>query len=155
MPVIRFVREGRDVECYPGENLREVALREGIQLYGLKGTLGNCGGCGQCITCFVAIPEGAASQALSGRTGVEDQKLRRRPQNWRLACQAMVQESVLVLTRPQLGMADLDALVAAAQAQPLPPGPTSWPTPPQLEEDGDEDGPIASEDPTATSDEAS
>ena len=24
MPVIRFVREGRDVECYPGENLREV-----------------------------------------------------------------------------------------------------------------------------------
>ncbi|MFM2158771.1 MAG: 2Fe-2S ferredoxin, partial [Cyanobacteriota bacterium] len=27
MPVIRFVREGRDVECYPGENLREVALR--------------------------------------------------------------------------------------------------------------------------------
>ncbi|MBM5804154.1 MAG: ferredoxin, partial [Cyanobacteria bacterium K_DeepCast_35m_m2_155] len=21
MPVIRFVREGRDVECYPGENL--------------------------------------------------------------------------------------------------------------------------------------
>ena len=56
MPVIRFVREGRDIECYPGENLREVALREGIQLYGLKGALGNCGGCGQCITCFVAIP---------------------------------------------------------------------------------------------------
>ena len=41
MPVIRFVREGRDIECYPGENLREVALREGIQLYGLKGALGN------------------------------------------------------------------------------------------------------------------
>ena len=57
MPVIRFVREARDVECYPGENLREVALREGIQLYGLKGTLGNCGGCGQCITCFVEVPE--------------------------------------------------------------------------------------------------
>ena len=79
MPVIRFVREGRDVECFPGENLREVALREGIQLYGLKGTLGNCGGCGQCITCFVAVPEGGASQALSERTVVEDQKLRRRP----------------------------------------------------------------------------
>ena len=41
MPVIRFVREGRDVECYPGENLREVALREGIELYGLKGKLGS------------------------------------------------------------------------------------------------------------------
>jgi len=155
MPVIRFVREGRDVECYPGENLREVALREGIQLYGLKGTLGNCGGCGQCITCFVAIPEGSSGQALSGRTGVEDQKLRRRPQTWRLACQAMVQESVLVLTRPQVGMADQEALVAAAQAQPLPPGPTAWPAPPVEEGDDDEDGEGSREEPTATSDEAS
>jgi ferredoxin len=155
MPVIRFVREGRDVECYPGENLREVALREGIQLYGLKGTLGNCGGCGQCITCFVAIPEGTGNLALSGRTTVEDQKLRRRPQNWRLACQAMVQESLLVLTRPQVGMADQQALVAAAQAQPLPPGPTAWPAPPEADEDSNEDGEISPEDPTATSDEAS
>ena len=92
MPVIRFVREGRDVECYPGENLREVALREGIALYGLKGQLGNCGGCGQCITCFVELPESTSPLAMSGRTAVEDQKLRGRPQNWRLACQALVQE---------------------------------------------------------------
>jgi hypothetical protein len=40
MPVIRFVREGRDVECYPGENLREVALRQSLELYGLKGPVG-------------------------------------------------------------------------------------------------------------------
>ena len=53
MPVIRFVREGRDVECYPGENLRDVALREGVELYGLKGRLGNCNGCGQCITALL------------------------------------------------------------------------------------------------------
>ncbi|MFM7512285.1 MAG: 2Fe-2S iron-sulfur cluster-binding protein, partial [Cyanobium sp.] len=77
MPVIRFVREGVDVECYPGENLRDVALREGIELYGLKGKLGNCGGCGQCITCFVDV-EGAGSAALSPQTAVEEQKLRRR-----------------------------------------------------------------------------
>mgnify|MGYP006276171671 CR=1 FL=1 len=32
MPVIRFVREGRDVECYPGGNVREVARREGVAL---------------------------------------------------------------------------------------------------------------------------
>lgn len=127
MPVIRFVREGRDVECYPGENLREVALREGIQLYGLKGTLGNCGGCGQCITCFVEIPEGTAAQALSARTAVEEQKLRRRPQEWRLACQALVQQSLLVITRPQVGLADKQGLVANALARPLPAGPTSWP----------------------------
>ena len=55
MPIVRFIREGRDVQCRTGENLREIALREGIDLYGFKGKLGNCGGCGQCITCFVYI----------------------------------------------------------------------------------------------------
>jgi ferredoxin len=136
MPVIRFVREGRDVECYPGENLREVALREGIELYGLKGKLGNCGGCGQCITCFVDV-EGAPDLALSPRTGVEERKLRGRPQTWRLACQSLVQQSLVVLTRPQLGLANRDSALAAALAEPLPPGPIAWPTPPQSEEDED------------------
>ena len=131
MPVIRFVREGRDVECYPGENLREVALREGIQLYGLKGTLGNCGGCGQCITCFVEVPEGTPALALSPRTQVEEQKLRRRPQQWRLACQALVQQSLLVITRPQVGLGDKAAQIAQALGTPLPAGPTSWPEPPE------------------------
>lgn len=81
MPVIRFVREGRDVECYPGENLREVARREGIELYGLKGQLGNCGGCGQCITCFVSVVDEDNADALTARTAVEDSKLRRRPRS--------------------------------------------------------------------------
>lgn len=140
MPVIRFVREGRDVECYPGENLREVALREGIQLYGLKGTLGNCGGCGQCITCFVEIPEGVAGQALSPRTPVEDQKLRRRPEGWRLACQALVQQSLAVITRPQVGLPDRANQVERALASPLPAGPTAWPAPPSEPDAADAEG---------------
>ena len=141
MPVIRFVREGCDVECYPGENLRVVALRAGIELYGLKGKLGNCGGCGQCITCFVEVPEATAASALSPRTGVEDQKLRRRPQQWRLACQALVHQSLVVLTRPQLGLASKDELFAAALAKPLPSGPTAWPAPPEPEESEEPDEP--------------
>jgi ferredoxin len=152
MPVIRFVREGREVECYPGENLREVALREGIELYGLKGKLGNCGGCGQCITCFVELPESTSSLAMTGRTAVEDQKLRGRPQNWRLACQALVQESLLVLTRPQLGMANKDDAMATALAQPLGAGPTEWPAPPEAE-GGDAEA--VETDQTATSGEGS
>ena len=152
MPVIRFVREGRDVECYPGENLREVALREVIQLYGLKGTLGNCGGCGQCITCFVEIPAGTAAQALTPRTAVEDQKLRRRPDGWRLACQALVQQSLVVITRPQVGLADKAAQIEQALATPLPPGPTSWPVVSTPEEDADaqpEQGPAGAAEATA------
>ncbi|MCP9851161.1 2Fe-2S iron-sulfur cluster-binding protein [Cyanobium sp. Morenito 9A2] len=127
MPVIRFVREGREVECYPGENLREVALREGIEIYGLKGKLGNCNGCGQCITCFVGVVAEGSPGALSPQTVVEEQKLRRRPQDWRLACQALVLKSVSVLTRPQLGLADGPARLEAARRAPLPEGPTAWP----------------------------
>ena len=142
MPVIRFVREGRDVECFPGENLREVALREGIELYGLKGQLGNCGGCGQCSTCFISVVDEAGRDALTARTSVEDNKLRRRPDEWRLACQALVERSVLVLTRPQLRLADAESRLQAARQAPLPPGPIAWPTPPgeddEIEEDMDE-----------------
>jgi ferredoxin len=141
MPVVRFVREGRDVECFPGENLRDVALREGIELYGLKGQLGNCGGCGQCITCFVSVSEAEASSAdsLSARTAVEDAKLRRRPQDWRLACQSLVERSVLIVTRPQVRLPDAESRLAAARQAPLPEGPTAWPAPPdQLEDDEQE-----------------
>jgi len=138
MPVIRFVREGLDVECYPGENLREVALREGVELYGLKGKLGNCGGCGQCITCFVDVVGENSPGSLSGRTAVEEQKLRGRPDGWRLACQALVQDSVLVLTRPQVGLADKDNLIGAARAEPLPAGPTAWPVVESEEPDDDD-----------------
>ena len=135
MPVIRFVREGRDVECYPGENLREVALRENLELYGLKGQLGNCGGCGQCITCFVSVVDENSVDALTARTAVEENKLRRRPQEWRLACQALVEKSVMVLTRPQVRLANADSRLAAARQAPLPAGPTAWPAPPVSELD--------------------
>ncbi|MFM7640943.1 MAG: 2Fe-2S iron-sulfur cluster-binding protein [Cyanobium sp.] len=152
MPVIRFLREGLDVECYPGENLREVALRNGIELYGLKGKLGNCGGCGQCITCFVDV-QGAQPEALSPLTAVETQKLRRRPQSWRLACQSLVQGSLVVLTRPQTGLANAEAAWEEACQQALPPGPQAWP---EADEESSPEEPVAEASealPTATTDE--
>ena len=148
MPVIRFVREARDVECYPGENLREVALREGIEIYGLKGKLGNCGGCGQCITCFVDVVDDLPAGSLTERTVAEEKKLQRRPPTWRLACQALVEKSVMVLTRPQVGLAQREAVVAEARSRPLPEGPTAWPIPPDPGADEEEEGR-----PSATGDE--
>ena len=127
MPVIRFVREGRDVECFPGENLRAVAVREGIQLFGLKGQLGNCGGCGQCSTCFVKVEGESSASALSKKTAVEESKLRRRPEGWRLACQSLVEQSVVVVTKPQASMPAQVNRIAAALAAPLPKGPQQWP----------------------------
>jgi len=120
MPVVRFVREAREVICPAGTNLRELALVEGIQLYGLKGQLGNCGGCGQCITCFVEVVAERVPRSLNAPTAVELQKLKRRPEGWRLACQTIVLDSVAVVTRPQMGRASLDAAVEAARAEPLP-----------------------------------
>ena len=151
MPLIRFVREARDVECYPGENLREVALREGIALYGIKGVLGNCGGCGQCITCFVEVVEGGADNALTELTSVELLKLKRRPQTWRLACQALVEKSVMVLTKPQVGLGDRESELIRARSLPLPEGPTAWPEPPAAPQQ--EDSPEGVSAPSTTSDE--
>jgi len=79
---------------------------------------------------------------------VEEQKLRRRPQTWRLACQALVQESLVVLTRPQVGLADRESAFAHALAEPLPAGPVAWPTPPTVEEPGEADGAGDGADPT-------
>ena len=139
MPVIRFVREGRDVECYPRENLREVALREGIEIYGLKGKLGNCGGCGQCVTCFVDVVDTPPAGSLTDRTVAEEQKLMRRPPTWRLACQVLVEKSVMVLTRPQVGLSQKNAVVAEACSRALPKGPTAWPVEPEVSDSSDED----------------
>lgn len=119
MPIIRFVREGRDVKCLSGENLRQVALREGVELYGFKGKLGNCGGCGQCITCFISV-EGGSKEALSPRTEVEKIKLENRPETWRLACQAIVRSSVIVLTKPQSPPSNSGILLREALSKTLP-----------------------------------
>ena len=140
MPVVRFVREGREVLCPPGANLRELALQEGVELYGLKGRLGNCGGCGQCITCFVEVVAERTEGALTPLTVVEQQKLRRRPESWRLACQALVQESVAVLTRPQAGRDAQKLAIAAAQAEPLPEGRMPEPEPEVVDDDEAETG---------------
>ncbi len=120
MPTVRFVREKRDIECASGANLREVALREGLQLYGIKGNLGNCRGCGQCVTCFVRIIGQTDAEALSPLTPVEKVKLRNRPQDWRLACQTLVMSSVIVLTRPQASFKNSDSIIKEAKEVDLP-----------------------------------
>ena len=109
MATIRFIREGVDIQCKTGENLRDVVIKEKLQLYGLKGMLGNCGGAGQCSTCFVSI-EGERENSLSSLTSVEKEKLKNRPKNWRLACQTLINSSAVILTKPQSAPSDLEKL---------------------------------------------
>ncbi|KAH7565273.1 hypothetical protein JRO89_XS09G0178100 [Xanthoceras sorbifolium] len=48
----------------------------------------NCAGGGTCATCMVEVIEG--KELLNPRTDKEKEKLRRKPKNWRLACQTTV-----------------------------------------------------------------
>jgi len=101
MANIKFVKESKEIIAADGANLRLKALENSIDLYTFMGKMMNCGGYGQCGTCVVAIVEGAEN--LSPRTPVEEQKLRKKPANYRLACQTMVNGSVSVVTKPKPG----------------------------------------------------
>jgi ferredoxin len=98
MANINFVEEGKEVIAMDGANLRIKAVENGIDLYKFVGKLTNCGGYGQCGTCTVEIIEGI--EHLSPRTDFENKKLKRKPDNYRLACQTMVNGDVSVKTRP-------------------------------------------------------
>ncbi|MBW4521301.1 MAG: (2Fe-2S)-binding protein [Scytolyngbya sp. HA4215-MV1] len=98
MANIKFVNEDREVIAADGANLRLKALENGVDLYTLMGKMMNCGGYGQCGTCVVEIVEGMEN--LSPRTDVENRKLKKKPDTYRLACQTMVNGPVLVKTKP-------------------------------------------------------
>ncbi|MBW4575616.1 MAG: (2Fe-2S)-binding protein [Aphanothece sp. CMT-3BRIN-NPC111] len=98
MTNINFVNENQEVIVANGANLREKALQNGIQLYTFRGKLMNCGGYGQCGTCIVEIVQGMEN--LSPRTDVENKKLKKKPETYRLACQTLVNGAVSVKTKP-------------------------------------------------------
>ncbi len=98
MANIKFVNEQKEVIAMDGANLRIKAMEHGIDLYKFMGKLTNCGGYGQCGTCIVEITAGA--DQLSPRTPSEERKLKRKPANYRLACQVLVNGDVSVKTKP-------------------------------------------------------
>ncbi|XP_078429008.1 NDH-dependent cyclic electron flow 1 [Wolffia australiana] len=72
-----------------GKKLRDIMLDGHIDLYGpYARPLLNCGGGGTCATCLVEVLEG--TELLSPRTEKEKEALKKKPKNWRLACQTMV-----------------------------------------------------------------
>lgn len=72
-----------------GQKLRNIMLDSNIDLYGPYGRpLLNCEGGGTCGTCIVEVIEG--KELLSPRTDKENKHLKRKPKNWRLACQTTV-----------------------------------------------------------------
>lgn len=118
MPSIRFIREDKEVFAADGANLRFKAVENQVDLYTFGGKMMNCGGYGQCGTCIVEIVQGAEN--LSPRTSFEERKLKRKPDSYRLACQASVNGPVTVLTKPNPKEAQRETLIAKDLTRPIP-----------------------------------
>jgi ferredoxin len=99
MTTITFAKENQEVIAAQGSNLREKALQNRVDIYTLGGKLRNCGGYGQCATCVVEVTQGMEN--LSPRTDFENRRLKRKPNNYRLACQTMVNGPVTIITKPK------------------------------------------------------
>ncbi len=99
MANIKFVKENKEAIAADGANLRLKAMENGVDIYTLRGKMMNCGGYGQCGTCIVEIAEGMEN--LSPKTDFENRKLKKKPATYRLACQALVNGPVSVITKPK------------------------------------------------------
>ncbi|WP_009632365.1 2Fe-2S iron-sulfur cluster-binding protein [Synechocystis sp. PCC 7509] len=99
MANIKFIKEEKEAIAADGANLRIKAIENGIDIYTLRGKMMNCGGYGQCGTCIVDIAEGLEN--LSPKTDFENRKLKKKPSTYRLACQALVNGPVSVITKPK------------------------------------------------------
>ncbi|MBE9014249.1 2Fe-2S iron-sulfur cluster binding domain-containing protein, partial [Pseudanabaenaceae cyanobacterium LEGE 13415] len=51
----KITAQGKTIECESGANLRQVLLKNGIDLYNSGSTVINCRGIGTCGTCAVEI----------------------------------------------------------------------------------------------------
>jgi ferredoxin len=122
MPVVKFVNEKKEIEVADGANLRQEALKAGINLYyGFNGfgtglnKVFNCHGLGLCGSCRVLITKGMENASPMGT--MEKTKFRfpapdplpalafvGHEDTMRLACQMTVHGDMEVQTNPQVDL---------------------------------------------------
>jgi ferredoxin len=93
MPTINA--QGRQIECETGANLRQVLLKNGVDVYNGAAKTINCHGIGTCGTCAVQV-EGAVSEMgwrEQGRLSLPPHAVAK---GRRLACQVQVLGDVSV-----------------------------------------------------------
>lgn len=122
MPIVKFIKEKKEIEVPRGANLRKEAIKAGINVHqGVNGfgasinKVFNCHGLGQCGTCRVKIVKGMDNTSPMGviekirfkvpfpdplpslaYIGNED--------TMRLACQTLVTGDMEVETGPELNL---------------------------------------------------
>ncbi len=113
MPIVKFIREKKEIEVPQGSNLRTEARKAGVDLYPHIHKIANCRGLGTCGSCRVLITKGAENVSPMGTwekirfkwvpdiaplayLGNED--------TMRLACQCQVSGDIEVQTQPPLNL---------------------------------------------------
>ena len=130
MPIIKFIKEKKEIEVPQGANLRHAAIEAGVNLYqGLNGfgasinQYANCHGLGQCGMCRVLITKGMEN--TSEMSKAEEWRFRYpvptpltplaldpipclafvgHEQTMRLACKTKVNGDIEVETGPELDL---------------------------------------------------
>jgi 2Fe-2S ferredoxin len=108
MPKVTFVNEKQDVEVEQGANLRQAAMKAGINVYSSVAKYLNCRGNGLCGTCKVLVTKGREN--LSPKTTLETINLNAHPltmlaaigheDQLRLSCQVKVNGDCSIVTKP-------------------------------------------------------
>jgi ferredoxin len=122
MPVIKFIRENKEIEVNKGTNLRKAAMKIGVNLYpGINGfgasmnKVINCHGLGTCGTCRVNIVKGMEN---TNKMSVMEWAKFKVPvpdplpafafigneETMRLACKTTVEGDIEVETCPELNL---------------------------------------------------
>ena len=87
--VLQDDKEDLSIEAKVGDNLRQVMIDAGVEVYqGMKQKLGNCGGGGSCTFCAVDFIE---CDGWAERSEYEDQRLAKLSPTARLACLNSIQ----------------------------------------------------------------
>lgn len=112
MPTVTFVKEKKSIEVPAGANLRQEAMKAGIQLYPPIHRTVNCMGLGMCCSCRVIVQEGLDHASRQGM--FEKLSLLSNPlgffarigheKDLRLACQLQVNGDMKVETQPPLNL---------------------------------------------------
>ncbi len=91
---IYFENKKRKIKVQEGENLREAAIRHKLSIYPHIFKILNCRGRGLCTSCAVEIVSGD----IAPRNEIEQEKLKKKKPNIRLACQVSVTDHLVVRT---------------------------------------------------------
>jgi ferredoxin len=108
MPTITFANEKKEIQVPQGANLRQEALRAGVQLYPGIHKVANCHGFGTCGSCRVLVTKGMENTSPKGvlesaRLAVSLAAIGNE-QTMRLACQTRVNGDITVETKPPLNL---------------------------------------------------